>query len=299
MRMTQNFIITWRSIRQSLFFLLLFMPELLAAQENKDHLRIPDMNIRIHPEGTLWQYSVPSLFPDAKSKFQKYTISAFPKTLSAQPDFSQDLSRKGELRLPYAVNPSLLFKGDFRTSGVVQQFAHGYLFGSGQQTSVPGIGRFNNASLGYQHIFNDKFELQVRANAMKINMMHATGQAFSTSGSLLYHASDRVAFKVFGSYDIGNSYGMSTHSYGASMSVDVSERFNLEMGVERYYDSMRGRWVTVPVVIPSYRFNNFTLGLDVGGIIYEILRSTIFDKRDSGGGPTIGPPRMSIPIRSR
>lgn len=162
---------------------------------------------------------------------------------------------------------------------------------------MAGIGRFNNASLGYQHIFNEQFELQVRANAMKINMSHITGQAFSTSGAFLYHPSDRVTFKVFGSYDIGNSYGMSTHSYGATMSVDMSDRFGMEMGVQRYYDAMSGRWETVPVMIPYYHSNKFTLGLDVGGILYEILRDVVFDKNRGIGGPTIGPPRMHIPIR--
>ena len=113
-------------------------------------------------------------------------------------------------------------------------------------------------------------------------------------------SSDRVTLKVFGSYDIGNSYGMSTHSYGATMSVDMSDRFGMEMGVQRYYDAMSGRWETVPVMIPYYHFDKFTLGLDVGGIIYEILRNAVFDKnRGIGGpsGPTIGPPRMHIPIR--
>ena len=44
--------------------------------------------------------------------------------------------------------------------------------------------------------------------------------------------------------------------------------------------------------------NHATRG--AGGIIYEILRNAVFDKnRGIGGpsGPTIGPPRMHIPIR--
>ena len=209
-------------------------------------------------------------------------------------------SLKEELRIPYHINPSPLFRGDYSTGGVLRQFHHGAVFGSGSQTSVPGIGRFNNASLGYQHIFNDRLSLQLRANAMKINMSHITGQAFSTAGRLTYRASDRVAFNVFGSYDIGNSYGMSTNSYGATMSLDMSERFGVEVGAQRYYDAMRGGWQTVPVVIPYYRFEKFKLGLDVGGIIYEILRSAVFDNRgggDFGGGPTIRPPKFSFPIK--
>lgn len=110
--------------------------------------------------------------------------------------FPARFSLKESLRLPYQTNPSLLFRGDYSTSGVLRQFPHGMLFGSGGQTSVPGIGRFNNASLGYQHAFNQRLTLQLGVDAMKINMIHSTGQAFSTSGALRYQASDRVAFKV-------------------------------------------------------------------------------------------------------
>ena len=70
---------------------------------------------------------------------------------------------------------------------------------------------------------------------------------------------------------------MDTHRYGATMSLDMSERFGMEVGVQRYYDAYRGRWETVPVVIPYYNFDKFKLSLDVGGILYEILRNTVFD----------------------
>ncbi|WP_294543836.1 hypothetical protein [uncultured Bacteroides sp.] len=298
MRMKQKISISRFPICFGLLLLLFSIPQLLSAQEGNDSIRIIRNDMQILPEGTLFQYATPDLFPAIKIN---KTHSLYPsKQLNEYP---ANFSRKGEIYLPYYTNPSPLFKGDYSTSGILWQFPHGAVFGSGSQTSVPGIGLFNNASLGYQHVFNDRFELRLRADAMKINMMHSTGQVFSTSGALLYHASDRVAFKVFGSYDIGNSYGMSTHSYGATMSVDMSDRFNMEMGVQRYYDAMRGRWETVPVVIPSYRFNNkFSLGLDVGGILYEILRDVVFDKRgggDYGGGPTIGPPRTFLPIRPR
>ena len=56
---------------------------------------------------------------------------------------------------------------------------------------------------------------------------------------------------------------MDTHRYGATMSLDMSERFGMEVGVQRYYDAYRGRWETVPVVIPYYNFDKFKLSLDV------------------------------------
>ena len=268
MRMKQKVSISSLPIHWGILILLIFIPQLLSAQENNDSIRIARDSVSMEPESVL-QRSTLEIFPEKST-----TYSLYP---ARQSEHMPRFSLKRDISLPYQTNPSLLFRGDYRTDGILHQFAHGAVFGSGSQTSMAGIGRFNNA--------------------MKINMSHITGQAFSTSGAFLYHPSDRVTFKVFGSYDIGNSYGMSTHSYGATMSVDMSDRFGMEMGVQRYYDAMSGRWETVPVMIPYYHFNKFTLGLDVGGILYEILRDVVFDKNRGIGGPTIGPPRMHIPIR--
>lgn len=286
--MTRRVGISWLPICWGLFFLFISGLQLLSAQEDSTRFTLDSMLIK--PKATFQLPSV-NLLPE-KTVYPLIN----PIQLGDLPSFSL----KEELRIPYHINPSPLFRGDYSTGGVLRQFPHGAVFGSGGQTSIPGIGRFNNASLGYQHIFNDRLSLQLRANAMKINMSRITGQAFSTAGRLTYRASDRVAFNVFGSYDIGNSYGMSTNSYGATMSLDMSERFGMEVGAQRYYDAMRGGWQTVPVVIPYYRFEKFKLGLDVGGIMYEILRNVVFDKRgggDFGGGPTIRPPKFSFPIK--
>ena len=280
--MTRRVGISWLPIRWGLFLLFISGLQLLSAQEDSTRFTLDSMLIK--PKAAFQLPSV-NLLPE-KTVYPLIN----PIQLGDLPSFSL----KEELRIPYHINPSPLFRGDYSTGGVLRQFPHGAVFGSGSQPSVPGIGRFNNASLGYQHIFNDRLSLQLRANAMKINMSHITGQAFSTAGRLTYRASDRVAFNVFGSYDIGNSYGMSTNSYGATMSLDMSERFGVEVGAQRYYDAMRGGWQTAPVVIPYYRFEKFKLGLDVGGIIYEI------DNRgggDFGGGPTIRPPKFSFPIK--
>ena len=279
-------------IRLILFFLLLSAPQFLSAQEGRDSTRVILDNTLIQPKGS-FQFVPLELFPEKKTELPSYSSKLL--------EFPRNFTRKGEIRMPYQTNPAPLHRGDYRTGGVMKQFAHGAVFGSGGQTTLPGIGLFNNATIGYLHNFNDKWALELSANAMKINMTHITGQTFGTSGALLYRANERVSFKFFGTYDIGKSYGINTSSYGGTMSVDMSERFGMEMGAQRYYNSMRGHWETVPIVIPYFRVGNSKtkLGLDVGGIIYEILRETVFDKRGGGGGggPTIAPPRLSLPIR--
>lgn len=214
--------------------------------------------------------------------------------LREQPFVLPAFSLEESLYFPYFINPSPLFRGDYNTSGVLRQFSHGVLSASGGQSSLPGIGRFNDASLSYQRVINCNLAFQVGVDALKINMSHITGQTFSVSGALLYRTSDRLAFKVFGSYAIGNTYGMNTHNYGASMSLKMSDRFEMEVGVQRYYNFMRGCWETVPMVVPTYSFDKFKLGLDVGGLLYEVLRNVAFPDKRNSGGPTIAPPRSPM-----
>lgn len=268
---------------KQVLFLLFLVPQFLFAQE--DSTRLARDSVRMSMEGQS-KISSHGLLPEKAVE---------PSLLPLEnPNHLPEFSLQEIPRLPYQTNPALLFRGDYSTSGILRQFPHAMFYGSGGQTSLPGIGRLNEASLGYQQELNQKLALQLSVNAMKMNMIHFSGQSFSASGALIYQASERVAFKVFGSYDIGNPYGMSTHRYGATMSLDMSERFGMEMGVQRYYDAMRVRWETVPVVIPYYHFDKFTLGLDIGGLLFEILREVVFDKQQRGG-PTISPPRFSFP----
>ena len=281
--------------------LTILLPTCLQAQE-KDSLQIDGGRTRSYllkeflfrPTGTPTLNTTLPTVPPLPSQ-QKLAIPL--PTQPVLPTMHFNLPKQPVI--PYYTNPTPLFKGDFHTDGLLLPHRYGALFASGSQTSVPGIGRFNQASLTYMHRLNDKLSFQLAMDAMKIQMSHLSGQAFSASGMMLYQATDKLGFRVFGSYAPGNTFGMNTHSYGGTLIWQVNDRFGLEMGAQRYYDSMRGGWQTVPVVIPSYRFDHFKLELDVGGLLYEILRNVLYDAKNSYDprGATIGPPRFSFPAK--
>lgn len=216
------------------------------------------------------------------------------------PDSTLRFSFEKPLALPYAVNPSPLLRGDYNTQGILMHTPRMMLTASGEQNTLPGIGRFNEAAVGMNYALNSNLSFRLGVSATQMNMAHYTGQAFGVSGAMLYRVSDRVAFKAFGGYATGNPYGGNYTHYGGSVIVDMSRRFGMEMGVQRLYDPMTGQWKTLPVVAPYYRFNKFTLGIDVGGLIYELLHNVIWDT-DGRGSPTIAPPRqqMSLPAGGR
>lgn len=210
------------------------------------------------------------------------------------PDTLLRLAGSGMPLIPYYRDPSPMFRGDYYTNGLLFATPRSIGYASGKQNTVPGIGRFNEAALGYQLALTPRLTFQLDASVMKVNMLHAVGQTFATSGRFSYRLGDRLSLNAFGTYAPGTTFGLTTHSYGGTLSLEVTDRFGLEMGVQRYYNMMRG-WETVPVVIPTFKFNQGKIGLDVGGLLYEILQHTVFDKKRGGGpGPTILPPSVQV-----
>jgi len=239
-------------------------------------MQLPTSVARPEPLQGLSRADYPSFEPGGKPVF---------------PGFQPQLNVSRPLVLPYFTNPSPLFLGDYSTSGVLFPFRYGAIVGAGSQTTLPGIGRLNEASLGLVHSLGDRWTLQLGLQARKFSFPYAVGQHFATSGMLQYQAADRLAFRVFGSYTAGPSYGFSTRSYGGSMLLQLSDRFSLEAGVQRQYNPLRGGWETVPMLVPTYKFNKFELGLDVGGLLYQLLHEVVIDNdRMRMGNPTIGPP---------
>ena len=155
------------------------------------------------------------------------------------------------------------------------------------QETLPGLGRVNQASFFYRYDLNDYFSIQAGVDAVKYNFPNSVGQSLGVSGIVTYRPADRLHINVFGSYSPDNRYGFNRSAFGATVGYDFTDRFGMEVGAQRYYDPQRG-WQTVPIVTPYYKFNKFDLGIDVGGILYEVLRSVMIDKR--GGSPVIMPP---------
>lgn len=284
--------VRFESLRRAAFcgllLLLILAPQLLSAQE--DTTRIVRDTMRIQPPLGFNPAAVPM-----NMAIEVSPVLVPPRQL--QVGNLPSYAFRDELHLPYHVDNSPLFRGDYTTGGALWSHRSGAIFGSGSQETVPGIGRFNNASLGYMQMFGNRVSLSLSANAMKVNMFPYIGNEFSTSGRLNFQATDRLGFHVFGTKTLGYS-PFNMDSYGASMSLVMSDHFKMEVGAQRYLNPMTNRWETVPVLIPTYRFDNgVELGLDVGGIIYEILRNATYKPERNGGNPTIAPPKLYMPMR--
>lgn len=212
-----------------------------------------------------------------------------PENTNKSPDFkntdienvsTQTPVEKVEIKLnkpfyipPYYTNPTPMFYGDYSTGGYINP----HFYGSGLQTTLPGIGRINQASLMYQYQPNDFFDIQIGIDATKYYLPHSIGQAFRASGTVIYHPNDRFRIKIFGSYTPTFQYGFYRNEYGVTAGYDFTDRFGMEVGIQRYYNPSQG-WQIAPIAIPYYKFKKFSIGIDMGGLLYETIKNNAINK---------------------
>ncbi len=294
-----------------LILMLLFLPLLAVhAQEQKDSVVVSKENLPIEAA------PVTGSFGGGFNETLPQTPYALPKAEIALPKASDGYSLPNALRRdtlphfslrdalypPYLTNPSPMHRGDYHTGGIIRSLQTGAFYGKGSQESLPGVGLFNSATLGYRQRLGDKLSLNFSLDATKMTMTHLTGQMFSTSGSLNYQVSDKLSISAFGTYALGNGYGMNTHSYGAAALIGITENFHMQVGVQRHYNMYTGRWETVPIAMPILKIGEAAIGFDVGALLHQLLKENVFKKQFNGGlprNPTIAPVRPYFPTRMR
>ena len=200
------------------------------------------------------------------------------------------MNLKKGLYTPYYVSPLPLFKGDYSTGRHIWK----NIYANGSQESLPGIGVFNRASIDFKHQLSHHFYFNINTEAVKINMPLTGGTGLNIGGTFVYSPNERMNINIFGNYSINNSPLLFNNNYGASLSYDFSDHFGIEVGVQRFYNSVTGKWETIPMAIPYYKTGNINLGIDVGGIIYEILRSVIINHRHKNNPMEIGIPQQIL-----
>lgn len=188
-------------------------------------------------------------------------------------------------------------------TAMICSWDNGGILASGSRYSYPGLMGVESGSVGfYQTIGN--LDLIVGGSVEKYAGFRSLMTRYSVNGSITWRINERLSLHGFGSYTPGSRYSvmrgtggnmgmvgyMTTTNIGAYLSVDLSDRFGVDVGGQGYYNMSTGRWEAQPIVQPYFKLNNGAkLGVDVGGILYHILRS---NPGSSWGpqNPTMGPP---------
>lgn len=244
------------------------------------------------------EFSVP--MPESRftrSTFSRMMSSVQPPKAKFHVDSIDRLMLYGTPEPKFIASP---YAYDFNRSGVVTSWKNGFLMGYGSRTTMPVMMSNQNVSFSaVQNVGNFTFTGGVSAD--RYFMWRNTRTMFGFNGSVKYNFSDNVSATVFGRYYTGQSYYtmgampyMGSSGYGGFFSF-MGNTFGMDVGVERYYDSFAGRWITSPIITPKIKFSEkFTLALPVGGLVKELFDDYVF-KNNKNQGPIIMPEATPMP----
>lgn len=208
-----------------------------------------------------------------------------------------------------SVAPFTLTPQQFAPGSVdLWQWRSGGITASGQTEVMPGLMKTDQGALTLQRWFGS-VEFSVFGSATKYGYYRGLSTQWGVGGSLTYLINDNLSFTAFGSYYSPTSLTqpamlgyVNTSTYGGYFNYRFGDsRFGVKVGAQRYYcgPSGAGSWETQPIVMPYYQLRKgVEFGVDLGGILYQVLRNSDHFGGASGN-PTIAPPKNPGPVLPR
>lgn len=188
------------------------------------------------------------------------------------------------------------------TPGVarISSWRNGYIYAAGGIQTMPGLMAINSGSLNVEHNFGN-LNVNVYGVATKYGYFNGLQTSYGFGGSLTYKFSEKVSATVFGEYHTGvRIYNPAMAGYvniprfGGYIDYSFSDRFGVEVGAQGYRSMLTQRIEAQPIVKPYFKLsNNSKIGIDVGGILYQIINSRR-SNYNQPHNPTIGPPVQKL-----
>lgn len=186
-----------------------------------------------------------------------------------------------------------VFDFDTRQGGYLFPWEGGGVTVTGSKQSLPGLAGIESGAVGVGQTFGD-LTVQAAVTADKYGYMNGLTTIYGVSALASYDFSPKVSLTVYGSFYSRNAYlsaAMSSYlvhdNFGGYLTFNFNPRWGVDVGVSAERNAATNRFEARPNVTPFFRAGGAKIGVDVGGILYEVLRNR---NRANPGNATIGPP---------
>jgi len=177
----------------------------------------------------------------------------------------------------------------------------------GGMGAMPGLMGVERGVLALYQTFG-RLSLNLSATAEKYGYFRGLQTSYGFDASATYRLSDKWSLTLFGGYHSGLSplnpamagY-MATSNFGGYVSYDISEHWGVSVGAQTTKSLVTNTWEARPIVMPYYKINDkVAVSADLGGILYELIRSYVDRSDNNGGCPVMGPPvPRAVPLAPR
>lgn len=168
---------------------------------------------------------------------------------------------------------------------------------TGVTETMPGLMGIERGAISISHTFGN-LTLQGSLNAEKYGYYNGTFTTYGISGAAIYRFNKSLAMTLFGSFYTRNLYVtaammpyIAANNFGGYLTIQFDDHWGVDVGARAVYNSMSRRYDVLPIGAPFYKVGDAKIQVDVGGILYEILRTRT---KQNPGGATIGPPMQDM-----
>ena len=174
---------------------------------------------------------------------------------------------------------------------------NGYFSASVKTEYLPGLMNIDEGNFSITQTFG-KFTLSGYGEIIKYAYFGGFQRSFGAGGSITFKANDKLSLTAFGNYYTEPRFFtpamagyMKISTFGGYADYHINDKWGIIGGVQGYRSMMSNQWEVQPIIKPYYKMSkNVSLGVDVGGLVYQILKHTIGDFQRNSGNPTLPPP---------
>lgn len=177
----------------------------------------------------------------------------------------------------------------------------GMVTASSSTVSMPGMMAVESGGLNFVGNYGP-VTLSAGVTAAKYGYFRGLQTSYGFNARIDYRINDRWSLTLFGSYYTNvhpltpaMAGYMNVPLFGGYASYNFSDHWGISVGAQANRSLVTNRWEAQPIVMPYYRFNkDVSIGVDVGGILYNLLKDYVDDNNGRAYGP---PPSPSGPPR--
>lgn len=232
------------------------------------------------------------------------------KTVFSNESYSKPQWQRSEViplnRHQYTANSELKLKVPdlnlkLTDSPYLFRWRNGGLVGSVSSEVLPGMMGIESGGFALTQDFG-KFSIAAYGEALKYGYYGGLSRSFGFGGSMTYRANEKLSFTLFGSYYTSPGFAtpamagyMNIPTFGGYMDYKFNDHWGMKVGAQSYRSMYGNHWQTQPILTPYYRVSkDVELGIDVGGILYQLLELNKDKKMRHYGNPTMGPPSAPV-----
>lgn len=224
-----------------------------------------------------------------------------------------DYGKISDMNIPFQpglrVNPNaarLSSMGFIPGVAMLDSWGSGGIFATGSRQDLPGLMGIESGALNFRQQVG-AFTLSLFGSVTKYGYFNGLATSYGFGGSLSYEINEHLGVTVFGSYNSPTGINqaammgyVATPTFGGYLNWRFHPHWGVKVGAQSYRSVAYGRRETQPIVMPYYRTSGGAeIGIDVGGILYQVIRSASGNSWGNPGNPTIDPRPSGVYVRPR